>query len=76
MYKRQFQAFVADGRVHYFLNGRSMFGGPSARGGASGGSREAAEITEWVKAHYAPEQVDGVVVYDLTAAPRELIAGV
>ena len=72
----EFQAFVADGRVHYFLNGRSMFGGPSARGGASGGSREAAEITEWVKAHYAPEQVDGVVVYDLTAAPRELIAGV
>lgn len=67
-----FQAIVADGRIHYFLGARSMFAG---RGGDTGGSREATEITEWVKALYAPERVDGVVVYDLTKPPRELIAG-
>ena len=71
----EFQAFVADGRIHYFLGGRATFGGPGSRGGASSGSREAADITEWVRAHYVSTQVDGVAVYDLTKAPRELIAG-
>jgi 4-amino-4-deoxy-L-arabinose transferase-like glycosyltransferase len=64
----QFQSDVAAGRIHYFVHGRMMFGGFGGHG--NGGSREAADISEWVEAHYAPMTVDGTVVYDLTAAPK------
>ena len=37
--------------------------------GHGGGSRDAALITEWVERTYAPIRVDGVAIYDLTAAP-------
>jgi 4-amino-4-deoxy-L-arabinose transferase-like glycosyltransferase len=63
----EFQHDVADGRIHYFIKGHSMFGMPIGRGNS--GSREAADIGSWVEAHYAPTTVDGVVVYDLTEAP-------
>jgi 4-amino-4-deoxy-L-arabinose transferase-like glycosyltransferase len=63
----EFQQFVEDGRIHYFIKGHSMFGMPGGRN--SSGSRDAADIGTWVAAHYAPETVDGVVVYDLTATP-------
>jgi 4-amino-4-deoxy-L-arabinose transferase-like glycosyltransferase len=62
----EFKALVAEGKVHYFIGGRStmgMFGGSR-----SSGSREAADIATWVAATYSPIRVDGVVVYDLTAA--------
>jgi 4-amino-4-deoxy-L-arabinose transferase-like glycosyltransferase len=64
----QFQSDVAAGRIRYFVRGRMMFGGFG--GHDNGGSREAADINEWVEAHYTPMTVDGTVVYDLTAAPR------
>ncbi len=64
----QFQSDVAAGRIHYFIRGRMMFGGFG--GHSHGGSREAADIAEWVESHYAPVTVDGTVVYDLTAAPQ------
>jgi 4-amino-4-deoxy-L-arabinose transferase-like glycosyltransferase len=64
----QFQSDVAAGRIHYFVHGRMMFGGFGGHG--NGGSQEAADISEWVEAHYAPMTVDGTVVYDLTAAPK------
>jgi len=60
-----FRSDVAERRIHYFIRGHSMFGG---RG--SGGSHEAADISAWVEANYAPETVDGVVIYDLTAPPK------
>ncbi|MEU0498628.1 glycosyltransferase family 39 protein [Mycobacterium sp. NPDC006124] len=63
----EFQSDVADGRIHYFIRAHSMFGMPVGRG--SSGSREAADIGEWVEAHYSPVTVDGVVLYDLTKAP-------
>nr|WP_284230741.1 MULTISPECIES: glycosyltransferase family 39 protein [unclassified Mycolicibacterium] len=64
----EFQRDVADGRVHYFVRGRSMmFGMPGARD--HGGSREASDISAWVEANYSPKTVDGVTVYDLTARP-------
>jgi 4-amino-4-deoxy-L-arabinose transferase-like glycosyltransferase len=62
----QFQRYVADGDVHYFVRSHMM--GAFGRHTASG-SREAAGITEWVETHFVPMTVDGVVVYDLTAAP-------
>jgi 4-amino-4-deoxy-L-arabinose transferase-like glycosyltransferase len=63
----EFQRDVADGRIHYFIKGHSMFGMPVGRGNS--GSREAADISSWVEAHYSPKTVDGVVVYDLTETP-------
>ena len=69
----EFQRDVADGRIHYFLGGRIMFGGIGPRGGArdhDNGSQAAAEISSWVEANYASKRVDGVVVYDLTEAPK------
>ena len=66
----EFQHDVADGSIHYFIKGHSMFGMMSGRGD-HGGSREAADIGDWVEAHYAATTVDGVAVYDLTQAPTD-----
>nr|WP_263994745.1 glycosyltransferase family 39 protein [Mycobacterium yunnanensis] len=64
----EFQRDVADGRIHYFITAHSMFGMPMGRG--TTGSRDAADIGEWVEAHYSPVTVDGVVLYDLTEVPH------
>ena len=55
---KQFQAYVADGRVHYYLGG----GGSGALG------RPAAEIEAWVSQNFPATTVDGVTLYDLGAA--------
>ena len=64
----EFQRDVAEHRIHYFIQAHSMFGMPVGRG--TTGSREAADIGEWVEAHYSPVTVDGVVLYDLTEVPN------
>ncbi|MFJ7215130.1 ArnT family glycosyltransferase [Amycolatopsis sp. NPDC098790] len=57
----QFQQYVASGRIHYFLGeGMTMQG--------STGSDAAQQIAEWVASTYQSSTVDGVTVYDLTAA--------
>lgn len=53
----QFQQYVADGRIHFFLAG--------GQGGRSSGPT--AEIAAWVEATFTAQTVDGVQVYDLTA---------
>jgi 4-amino-4-deoxy-L-arabinose transferase-like glycosyltransferase len=60
----QFQRYVADGVVHYFIGGRSAFGFGDRT--PRSGSRAAADIAAWVEAHYEPRLVDGAAVYDLT----------
>ena len=64
----EFKAYVSDGKIHYFIRGRMMFG----QWGAATlvGSREAADIAQWVETHFAPMTLDGVVVYDLTQPPK------
>jgi 4-amino-4-deoxy-L-arabinose transferase-like glycosyltransferase len=57
----QFQEYVANGDVAYFIAGGGMGRGP---GGGSDSS--ASEITAWVKAHYTAVTVGGTTVYDLT----------
>lgn len=52
----QFERYVADGRIHYFL----------ATGG-SGGNDNASKITTWVEQHFVEKTVGGIQVYDLTA---------
>ncbi len=64
----QFQRYVADGQVRYFLDRPE-----GGRGGPPGPPREghgsSAQITEWVKANFTKTVVGNVPVYDLKA-PR------
>jgi 4-amino-4-deoxy-L-arabinose transferase-like glycosyltransferase len=53
----QFQTYVSEGKVHYFIAG--------GRGGAAPGS-SATQITSWVESHFSSQIVDGITVYDLT----------
>ncbi len=60
----QFQGYVADGEIHYFIAGGQMgggMGGPSATGSSS------SAIATWVAANFEAQTVDGVTVYDLSA---------
>jgi hypothetical protein len=57
----QFQQWVAQGRIHYFLGGGGF-------GGQAGGSRVSSAITTWVSATFTAKTVGGVTLYDLTEA--------
>ncbi|WP_431971173.1 glycosyltransferase family 39 protein [Nocardia sp. bgisy134] len=56
----QFQQYVAEGKIHYFLGGEDN----RPNGGESS---EGAKITAWVRGNFTAQEVDGVTVYDLTA---------
>ncbi|WP_411675429.1 ArnT family glycosyltransferase, partial [Amycolatopsis acidiphila] len=59
----QFQQYVHDGKIHYFVGtGTSM--GMGSRGGS--GSDDAQEIAQWVAQNFTATTVDGTTVYDLT----------
>jgi hypothetical protein len=61
----QFERDVAEKKVHYFIAGGGRLGG----GGIGGGtSTTAGQITQWVESHFTAKTLDGVTVYDLTAA--------
>lgn len=57
----QFQQYVADGKIHYFIGS-----GGFARNGGNGGSNESSQISEWVTANYTAKTVGGTTLYDLT----------
>ena len=57
----QFKAYVAEGKIHYFIGGGGM------GGGSMGGSSASSEIATWVSETFTATTVDGVTVYDLTA---------
>jgi 4-amino-4-deoxy-L-arabinose transferase-like glycosyltransferase len=55
----QFERYVADHEIHYFVGANAdSFGG--------GGSGTAAQITAWVRAHFSAQTVGGETVYNLT----------
>ena len=58
----QFQRYVSQGRIHYFIGGGGMGGGPGG-----GGSGTSSQITTWVRQHFTARTVGGTTVYDLTA---------
>ncbi|MFG1677671.1 glycosyltransferase family 39 protein [Micromonospora sp. NPDC049282] len=58
----EFQRYVADGRIHWFLGG----GGFRAEGGSSA----SAEISAWVTENFTATTVDGVTVYDLSSGTQ------
>ena len=56
----QFERYVADHEIHYFVGANAdSFGG--------GGAGTAAQITAWVRAHFSAQTVGGQTVYNLTA---------
>ncbi|MCX2932001.1 glycosyltransferase family 39 protein [Mycobacterium sp. CVI_P3] len=61
----QFQAYVAEGWVHYFIVGNGPGGGH--RGGPDGDSNAGGQITQWVQQHFTAQDVGGTEVYDLTS---------
>ena len=62
----EFQRYVADRQIHYFIRGKMMIG----HWGPSTGSSESSDIAEWVETHYTPQTVDRVLIYDLTQPQR------
>ncbi|GGP14250.1 glycosyltransferase family 39 protein [Nonomuraea glycinis] len=76
----QFQKYVTERKIHYFIGGGGPQGGPQGgpgdgpgdgpggrvRGGTGGGNASA-EISAWVAATFTATTVGDVTVYDLTA---------
>jgi hypothetical protein len=61
----QFQAYVAAGRIHYYIAGG---GGPGGGFGGGGGGSASSQIASWVESNFQSTTVGGVTLYDLTAA--------
>ncbi|HEY7813527.1 MAG TPA: glycosyl transferase, partial [Nakamurella sp.] len=57
----QFQGYVANGEISYYISGGGQ-GGGGGRGGAI------SAIQEWVQANFTASTVGGVTVYDLRTA--------
>jgi 4-amino-4-deoxy-L-arabinose transferase-like glycosyltransferase len=55
----QFQQYVADGEIHYFVAGGGF-------GNSTGGSDESGAIASWVADSFEPVTVGGVTLYDLS----------
>ena len=55
----QFERYVAQKKIHYFISGGS---GPGA--GRSGTNAD--QITQWVESHFSAQTLNGVTVYDLS----------
>ncbi len=55
----QFQQYVREGQVRYFLANDGH--GPGGRGGDGAGS----QIAEWVQGNFTFQKIDGTTVYDL-----------
>jgi 4-amino-4-deoxy-L-arabinose transferase-like glycosyltransferase len=65
----QFEQYVAEGKIHYFIAGSGGFGGGGGVGGGRGASTsdEASQITSWVESHFTSETLGGVTVYNLAS---------
>ena len=63
----QFQQYVADQQIHYFIRSAMMRGH-----GANSGSNDAQEIAAWVRSNFPPTTVENTVVYDLTGPVSQL----
>ena len=65
----QFEKYVSEGKIHYYIASGGGFGGGGGAGGRSG-SDDASAITSWVESHFTAETVGGVTVYDLTSPSK------
>ncbi len=62
----QFELYVVEGKVHYFIS--SGTGGFGGGGGGIGSSSSSNAIASWVEAHFTGTTVGGQTVYDLSKA--------
>jgi 4-amino-4-deoxy-L-arabinose transferase-like glycosyltransferase len=58
----QFEKYVAEGKIRYFIAGGGMGGGPG------GGNGSGSAITQWAEQHFSSTTDGGTTVYDLTKA--------
>jgi len=65
---QQFQQYVSEGKIHYFIAGGGLGRGGGGGGFGGGGSSTASEIASWVEQNFSATTVGGTTVYDLTAA--------
>ncbi|MER7280255.1 glycosyltransferase family 39 protein [Dactylosporangium sp. NPDC000244] len=57
----QFQQYVREGKIHYFI------GGSGLGGRSNGGSSVSAEIAAWVEANYTATTIGNTTLFDLTS---------
>ncbi len=57
----QFEKYVAEGKIHYFISG-----GGAGGFGRGGSGDDSTKITSWVESHFTSKSVGGTTVYDLT----------
>jgi 4-amino-4-deoxy-L-arabinose transferase-like glycosyltransferase len=62
----QFEQYVREGTIHYFISGGGGFGGGGFGAGGSATSTSS-QISSWVTANFTSQTVGGVTVYDLTS---------
>ena len=64
----QFERYVQQGKIHYFIAGGGGAGGPGLQGAGAGNatSSTSSQITSWVESHFSSKAVGGVTLYDLT----------
>ena len=62
----QFQKYVSEGRIHYYISGGGFGGGGFGAGLGAKGASDASLISSWVSSHYTSETVDGATLYNLT----------
>ncbi len=65
----EFQAYVANGDIHWFIASGGGFGGFGGAGPNAGGSTSS-EISTWVSETFTAQTVDGVTVYDLSTGAQ------
>ncbi|HTU39261.1 MAG TPA: glycosyl transferase, partial [Acidimicrobiales bacterium] len=67
----QFEKYVSEGKIHYFIASGGGFGGGFGGGGGGfggGSSDDASQITSWVESHFTSQTVDGVTIYNLSSS--------
>ena len=63
----QFQEYVANGEIHYFIAGGGMGGMGGMRGGSGNDeTSSASEISDWVTENFTQTTIGSSTVYDLT----------
>jgi hypothetical protein len=62
----QFEKYVTEGRIHYYISGGRGLGAGGFGGAGGGTSDVASQISTWVESHFTAQTVDGTTLYNLT----------
>ena len=61
----QFQKWVSEGKIHYFIGGGGLGGFGGGRFGGNSSSGTSSQIAAWVQAHFTATTIGGQTVYEL-----------